>query len=226
MRCEVCGRELKEGQMFCQCGNTLGSTGAALDVNRDKKAGKLMLLAVLAGFLVFAVMATILVAAFLSSGKALTDRSKWENISQTNYSITLPANMKEADIDPGFANLTHLNTYRSGDAVVCVSYMPFTADQKRFLKRKQIVEMIKEWVPEEDENGQTIIAQEHGELVYFEYAENADGIFFGSSDITCVEAFYVSNDALYSIDFLMPAGKYAEHQDVVFAWMDSFRPKS
>ena len=104
--------------------------------------------------------------------------------------------------------------------------MPFTAEQKRFLKRKQIVEMLKEWVPDEDADGQTVTAQEHGELVYFQYTQNVDGVFFGASNIECIEAFYVSNDALYDIDVLMPAGKYAQHEDVVFAWLDSFRPKS
>ena len=227
MRCNVCGRELKEGQMFCQCGNTINDMGAGvLDVNRESKSKKILLIGGLAGFLVIAIMAVIFISAFLGYGKQLTDRSKWENRSKSAYSITLPSNMKETDLDPGYANMTHLDTYRSADAVVVVSYMPFTAEQKRYLKRKQIVDQIKEWAAQKSSQDDSVTALERGEMIYFQYREDVSGLFFGTSNVECIESFYVANDALYAVSIAMPESKMEAHQDVVFAWMDSFRPKS
>lgn len=227
MRCNVCGRELKDGQMFCQCGNTINNMGAgALDVNRERKSNRILLIGGLAGFAVVAIMAIIFISAFLGYGKQLTDRSKWENRSKSAYSITLPSNMKETDLDPGYANMTHLDTYRSNDAIVTISYMPYTAEQKRYLKRNKVVEQIKEWAAEKAKGDDSVTALEHGEMIYFEYQEDLSGAFLGSSKVECIESFYVSNDALYSVGIIMPVSTYSKHQDVVFAWMDSFRPKT
>lgn len=209
--------------MFCQCGNTVGQgSGASLNVNRAS-SGKILLIGGIAGFLAMAVMAAIFISALLNHGAQMTDRTKWENISKATYSITLPGNMQEADIDPGYANLTHLDSYRNSNAIVCISSMMFTEDQKRFLKRKKIVEMVKEWVPDD---GSGITAQEHGEIIYFSYPQEQSGIFFGESNLNVIEAFYVANDGLYNIDIIMPESKYAKYEDSVFAWLDSFRAKN
>ena len=44
MRCNVCGRELPPGQMFCQCGNTVSNSqgGYEYDFDVDAENGNIL----------------------------------------------------------------------------------------------------------------------------------------------------------------------------------------
>ena len=227
MKCNVCGRELKDGQMFCQCGNTVGQEDpsyntASLNVNRAS-SGKVMLIAVIAGFLTFAVIIAVIVSVAVNAGSQMTDRSKWENVSKSAYSITMPANMKETDAltRTGAANMTHLDTYRSGSAIVDVSVYYYPAETKKYIKRPTAIKLVKEELKKHD-----VEPKEHGELIYVEFPQDSGGAFLGNSQAWTVDAMYITNDGLYEIEIFTPMNKKDKYEEAVFAMLDSFRPKT
>lgn len=227
MKCNVCGRELKDGQMFCQCGNTVGQgdysyNTASLNVNAPS-SGKVILIAAIAGFVVCAAIIAVIVSAFIRSSTVMTDRSRWENYSRAAYSITLPPNMKESDIvdHSGATNMQHLDTYRSGNVIVDVSVFYFTEDQKKYLTRKKIKEICVDALEQKDAD-----PQEYGELIYVEFPQDASGIFFGTDQVWVYDAMYISNTAFYEIEIATPSGKHENYEEAIFAMLDSFHPKS
>ncbi|MBQ4465129.1 MAG: hypothetical protein II916_04125 [Oscillospiraceae bacterium] len=227
MRCNVCGRELKDGQMFCQCGNTVGQAdfnAGALNVNRS--SGKTMLIAAIAGFAVLAALVMVVVGVILGSGSNIKDRTKWETVSCADYQMTIPGGMKEADVvDHQGSGMTHLNTYRNSSVVIDVNMIRFTAEQKRYFKRKKFIEMFKEVFPYDEVEGTPVTPTEHGNMIYIEYPQDANGAFLGSSKAWVVDACFVSNDAFYEVEVFTPQDKYPEYEEYVFAWLDSFRAK-
>lgn len=229
MKCSVCGRELADGQMFCQCGNTVNAANGSyaydmgdLNVNRPSSS-RIMIIAAVSGFLVFSVIIAVIVSVFLNSANQMTDRSKWENISRSAYSITLPGNMKPSDVVEHDASneLTHLDTFRNGSVIVDVSVYYFTAEQKKYLKRQKIVELCKSAL---EEHGQTPL--EHNELFYVEYQQDANNAFLGASQVWTYDAMYVSNDGFYEIAVFTPLNKREKNEEAIFAMLDSFRPKA
>ena len=225
MRCNVCGRELKPGQMFCQCGNTVNTagTGGELSLNRGSSA-KWIILAAVAGFVVIAMLAAIFIFGLVGHSRQLTDRSQWETRTCANYRITLPANMHESDIiDHEGSELTALDTYQSSAAIVDVNMLAFTEQQKKGLKRKKFVELFKELFPASEVNGYPVSPQEHGNMIYIEYPQDAPGIFWGSNEAWVTDACFVTNEAFYEVEVYIPSDKKEEYQEYVFAWLDSFR---
>ena len=227
MKCNVCGRELKDGQMFCQCGNTVGQDSysyntASLNVNAPS-SGKIMLIAVIAGFAAFAVIIGVIVSVFLNAGSQMTDRRKWENVSKSAYSITMPGNMKEIDAltREGASSMTHLDTYRSGSAIVDVSVYYYPSDVKKYIKRPTAIQMVKEELKKHD-----VEPKEHGELIYVEFPQDSGGAFLGTSQAWTVDAMYITNEGLYEIEIFTPMNKKDKYEEAVFAMLDSFRPKS
>lgn len=227
MKCNVCGRELKEGQMFCQCGNTVGQEDlsyntASLNVNAPS-SGKIMLIAVIAGFLTFAVIIAVIVSSVMSHANQMTDRSKWENVQKSAYSITMPANMKEIDAlqRTGASNMTHLDTYRCNGAIVDVSVYYYPNDLKQRIKRPMAIQLVKGELKKHD-----VEPKEHGELIYVEFDQDSGGAFLGTSKAWAVDAMYITNEGLYEIEIFTPMNKKEKYEEAVFAMLDSFRPKS
>ncbi|MCR5718282.1 MAG: hypothetical protein K6F80_04510 [Oscillospiraceae bacterium] len=231
MRCNVCGRELPPGQMFCQCGNTVSNSqggyeydynGGAGDLNVNSSSGKTMLIAVIAGIAVFAVIIAVIVSMLLGAGSNITDPTKWETVSTAHYQMTRPKSMKEIDFKMDMGNVTDLGTYRTGDVMMNIGTFQFTAEQKKYLKRKKVAEQLKSLLPAFAGEGAAI--QERGNMCYTETEMDVPGAFFGNSKVKYVSAYYVSNNGMYVVQVITPVGKYAKYQDSIFAWMDSFRP--
>ena len=227
MKCNVCGRELSDGQMFCQCGNTVGQedysySTASLNVNAPS-SGKIILIAAIAGFVVFASIIALIVSALIRSATAMTDRSRWENYSRPAYSMTLPPGMKDSNIidHSGNGEMQHLDTFRNSNVIVDVSVFYFTEDQKKYFNRKKIKELCVDALKKKDTT-----PLEHGELIYVEFPQDASGIFFGTDKIWTYDAMYISNSAFYEIEIAMPTNKRESYEEAVFAMFDSFRPKS
>ncbi len=231
MRCNVCGRELKEGQMFCQCGNTISTPGSngsysydtdVLNVN-SPSSNKFLIIGVIAGFLTFAVIAAVLVVSIVGNLNQMTDRSKWENVSKPAYSITMPGNMKETDAlqRTGASQMQHLDTYRSGSAIVDVSVYYYPADVKNYIKRPMAIDLVKKELKKHD-----VEPLEHGELIYVQFPQDSGGAFLGNTQAWTVDAMYITNEGLYEIEIFTPMNKKDKYEEAVFAMLDSFRPKS
>lgn len=226
MRCNVCGRELKDGQMFCQCGNTVGNVGGAqLNVNRAS-SGKVMLIAAIVGFVVVAAIVGGILALIGSANSNITDRTKWETISRPDYQMTIPGGMKEQDISFGMQGIEELDTFYNRNAIINVSVIRMSEEQMRFFKRKKVVEMIKEIIPSELENGYPIETKERGSMVYFEYEQAVDTRGFGSDQAHVVAGYFVSNSGIYIVQVGTSVENFEKYQEYIFSWFDSFRAKN
>lgn len=225
MRCNVCGRELKDGQMFCQCGNTVGNVGGAqLNVNRASGA-KVMLIAALVGFALLAA-AVIGVIALIGAGKSnITDRTKWETIDRPDYQMTIPGGMKSKDINFGMQGVEQLDTFYNRDVLINVSVVRLSEEQMKFFKRKKIVEMIKSMMPSQLEDGTPIEPQERGNMIYIEYEQDIDSAGLRSGKWHAVAGYFVSNSGIYIVSAASPQDKFEKYDEYIFAWYDSFRAK-
>ena len=237
MKCNVCGREIPYGQMFCQCGNTVnaapsGNRGItynydnyesdALNVNKPS-GNKIMIIAIIAGILTFVLLIAVFFTAAVNASNSITDPTKWETVTTANYQMTRPADMKKIDLNMQTeANVTDLGTYRKGKIILNMGMYQFTAEQKKYFKRKKVAEQLKDMLPSVMPNN--AVPQERGNMVYIETVMEQSGVFFGTDQVEYVSAYYVSNNGMYVVQLITPASSYGKYKDSIFSWLDSFRP--
>ena len=225
MRCNVCGRELKDGQMFCQCGATVGYAGNdSLNLYPEKKKGALpLIIGMIAGALIFVVIIVLLVMGVTSGKRNITDRTKWERVSGPGYSITIPASMKDSEVIENSADMRSLLQKRSSEAAIAISAMSYDPKALGSISRKKLEEIIKQRMPAVDENGHEVNLQDRGSMFYYEYEHKETGIFFGADSVHVVDAMCVGKTAIYDVIIITPEKKYAEYSSYIFAWIDSFQ---
>lgn len=223
MRCNVCGRELKPGQMFCQCGNTVGNaSGASLNVNAPS-SNKLILIGAIVGLVLLAAIGTIVAVIFGSAGSAVKDRTKWERISGSGFQMTVPSGMREGEVFVESEGFTKLKALRSGQIAIEVSSVSYSSVGITKINRKKLEELIRANLKSLDVNGQNAEPKEHGTMVYYDYTTESSGIFFGTKDVHIVDGMFVGKNALYEVCVACPESKYAEYEESIFAWYDSFK---
>jgi hypothetical protein len=217
--------------MFCQCGNTVTQPGnpnepysyenMSLNVN-PPSSNKTILIAVIAGFLIFAIIVGAIISFIVKSATVMSDRSRWENVSKPSYSITMPPDLKETDDAISVpSELQHLDTFRSFNAIVDISKYTYTADQKKYLKRQAAIDIVKESLKKSGSE-----PLEHGEFIYVEFAQDSGNVFWGTNQAWTVDAMYITNDGFYEVEIFTPMNKHEKYEEAVFAMLDSFRPKS
>ena len=225
MRCNACGRELKDGQMFCQCGATVGYAGNdSLNLYPEKKKGALpLIIGMIAGALIFIILIAVVISGATKGKRSITDRTSWERVSGPGFSITIPAGMKDDDVLIKASGVNELKEVRNSEVAIAVSSIPYDSKQLGSINRKKFEEMLKNYMPAVDNNGHEINLQERGSMFYYEYSHQQNGVFFGVDTVHVVDAMCVGKNAVYDVTVICPEKKYAEYSSYIFAWIDSFQ---
>ncbi len=224
MRCNACGRELKDGQMFCQCGASAGYVGPdSLNLYPKKRSALPLVLGMIAGALLFALLAFFLISSATKGKRSVTDRASWERVSGPGYSITIPASMKDSEVIENSADMRSLLQKRSSEAAIAISAMSYDPKALGSISRKKLEEIIKQRMPAVDENGHEVNLQDRGSMFYYEYEHKETGIFFGADSVHVVDAMCVGKTAIYDVIIITPEKKYAEYEPYIFSWIDSFQ---
>ncbi|MCR4646553.1 MAG: hypothetical protein K5695_14290 [Oscillospiraceae bacterium] len=225
MRCNSCGRELQNGQMFCQCGATVGYSGTdALNLYPEKKKSALpLLIGMGAGALIFVVIIVLVVSAATKGKRSVTDRSKWERLTGTGFSMTVPSGMTDGEVVTKSAELNTLKQMHNSEVAIAVSSYAYDAKKLGSINRKKLQEMIQKQMPTKDSNGHEINLQERGGYFYYDYEHEQSGIFFGANSVHVVDAMFVGKSAVYDVVVFCPEKKYSEYEPYIFSWVDSFQ---
>ena len=222
MRCNVCGRELKPGQMFCQCGNTVSNdAGGQLNVNAPS-SGKMMVIGAIVGLLLLVILGVTAVSFLTGAGSAVKDRSKWEHISGSGFEMTIPSGLREGTVFNPTANFKVLKSLRGSEIAIEVSSVTYSSLGVNNINRKKLEEMVRSNLGSQNVEGRTIEPQEHGNMIYYDYTQEG-GVFFGSSKVHVVDGMFVGTNALYEVCIACPESKYTDYEEYIFAWYDSFR---
>ena len=224
MRCNVCGRELKPGQMFCQCGNTVGNdAGGQLNVNAPS-SNKMMLFGALGGLALFIVLGIIIFSVITGSSSAIKDRTKWEHITGNGFEMTVPSGLKEGNAFTPTPNYTVVKALRSNEIAIEVSSVTYQSLGVSGVSRKKLEEIVRANLGSiEVTDGGSAEPKEHGNMIYYEYTQEGNGPFFGSGKAHIIDGMFVGTSAIYEVCIACPESKYAEYEESIFAWYDSFR---
>lgn len=224
MKCNVCGRELQDGQMFCQCGNTVGYAGGEdLSLYPKKKSGAMpLLIGMAAGAVIFVLIIVFIATALTRDSRSVTDRASWERVSGEGYSITMPSGLKDTRLTTNTGGMTVLKEVSNSEVAIAIGSKSYNAADFGSINRKKLEEMLKRYMPAEDGNGHAVELKEHGSMFYYEYTEEASGMFFGASTVHVVDAMCVGKSAIYDVIIVCPEKKYAVYEPYIFSWVDSF----
>ena len=225
MKCNSCGRELQPGQMFCQCGATVGYAGTNdLNLYPEKKKGAApLLIGMGVGALIFIAIIALIISAATKGKRNVTDRSKWERISGSGYSMTIPGGMTEGEVITKSATMTTLKQVHNSEVAIAVSSYPYDAKKLGSINRKKLQEMIQQQMPATDSNGHEVNIQERGGYFYYDYEHEQSGIFLGASSVHVVDAMFVGKSAIYDVVVFCPEKKYSGYEQYIFSWVDSFQ---
>lgn len=209
--------------MFCQCGATVGYAGTdSLNLYPKKRSALPLILGMVAGALIFVLIITGVVSAVTKGRRTITDRTKWERVSGPSFSMTIPSGMKDKEIVTKSAEMMQLLQVYNSEAAIAVSAMPYDSKRLGSISRKKLEEMIKERMPAVDDNGHEVNIKDRGRLFYYDYAHEQSGVFYGADTLHVVDAMYVGKSHIYDIIVLCPEKKYADYEQYIFAWIDSF----
>lgn len=241
MKCRYCGHENPEGETFCQCGRPLGNystpsstvSGAdqsspfafqTLDSVKVRKrlpiAPLIFLLAVLIGVGIF------LLIRFLDE-KKINDEGSWEKLDKAMYSITLPGNLKEEEIEKNDSGTTLLDLYASRYAAVKVYIHLYSTpevekygnmtDAKTFAENQQArtLKINGEVVPYQPREG--------ANYAYLEYKTHEEDLVGKSDDVWMIEAIYPTPSEFFLVQVFCDNNDKDEYRDSMFKWLDSFK---
>lgn len=244
MKCEYCGRKLKDGELTCECGHAAGSspkderpqgaetkqesilTPDGRDLSSLKKPAKLSKGAnaaiILAMALFFAVGAFIIYKLII--GADLRDEDTWKKIDKDTFSITLPSAMKESDDKKELdADYEKLGFFKAGKASVYISKADFNEDEKKMLKLRG-VEGVRNWTLENAQR-QKLNARKEDDLIIVELAVRQDDLVKGTDELWQISGTLITEDCIYQIDAFCAYSEMKNYAECMLKWIKSFKVK-
>ena len=210
--------------MYCQCGASVGYVSPdSLNLYPKKSSPLPLLIGMIAGALIFVVIIVLLVMGVTSGKRNITDRTKWEHINGSGYSMTIPGGMKDDSVVEKVGDMSPLMQKRSSEVAIAVSSYPYDAKKLGSINRKKLQEMIQQQMPATDSNGHEVNIQERGGYFYYDYEHEQSGIFLGASSVHVVDAMFDGKSAIYDVVVFCPEKKYSGYEQYIFSWVDSFQ---
>ena len=210
--------------MYCQCGASVGYVSPdSLNLYPKKSSPLPLLIGMIAGALVFVVIIVLLVMGVTSGKRNITDRTKWEHINGSGYSMTIPGGMKDDSVVEKVGDMSPLMQKRSSEVAIAISAMSYDPKALGSINRKKLEEMIKQRMPAVDGNGHEMTIQDRGSMFYYDYSHEQSGIFFGTDTVHVVDAMCVGKSAIYDVIIICPEKKYSQYEQYIFSWVDSFQ---
>ena len=243
MECPYCGREVKEGETFCECGrpiNIAGTSGGASagpmtafeqqlstqTLASVKQKKRLPILPLIILLLVCAGVGGFFGIRMIQDSN-LKKPDTWEVVDRPEYTIKLPTALKNdtdrmVEIDSSVEKLDFFSTRK---AAVYVTARRLTAAEQEMYKDtepKLVVNNNKTMTI----NGQKIEPVERGKFMIFEYSAHRQNYISSTDDLWVIEANTVTKKAWYTIEVYCPETEKDTYREYMLQWIDSFTPKT
>lgn len=154
------------------------------------------------------------------SEKNITDSSKWVEFDNSEFTVTLPENMKSSSklytVSTGQEQIAF---YENSDSCFSVAKLPYS--QNEALKNIDI----KDYFKNLQINGQSITMFPVNDGYYYSRQVNSSGIFDNTSDIFVIEGVFKGETAVYSVVIQCRLSDKDTYEDSMLKWLESFKLK-
>ncbi len=243
MKCKNCGREIKKGELECECGTPIEQAEAAAEKKSGLTTPDGRDLAALekpavkktdiSPVVLIAIAAVIAIIAFIVYkvivGSDIRDKDNWKEVSTDTYTITLPKAMKKSnkniETDTDF---TKVDFYKCSKASVYISKAELNEDEKELLKKRGVSGMrtqAYENGKNQVVNGFKLSPEIHGDFVIVEYPLDAQDYVDDEEELWAVSATLITEDCIYQIDAFCADEKKEDYAEVMTRWIESFKLK-
>ena len=165
--------------------------------------------------IVFVLLAGVGGFFFITHSKSMTDSGSWQEVTNSEFSMTIPKTMKE-----GKSNYTSsfgqegVAYYSNVMGSVSVSKIPYS-------KNQYLADMdVKEYMNSLTIDGQKLTAYPINDTYYCEYFTTQ-----GKTENFVIEAFYKGDDALYGVAVRYRSNDRKKFEKSMIKWIESFKTK-
>lgn len=149
-----------------------------------------------------------------------TDSSKWRIVTHSEFTVTLPKNMKSSDnlFTTSFGE-EQVASYSNSKVTFSVAKIPYSYNAN--LKNIDIEKYINSF----SIDGEKMSAKSIGNGYYYSSYRNASTTPEDEDKIFNIEAFFKGSDAMYSISTYCEAADRSKYEASMLKWVESFNVK-
>ena len=242
MKCKNCGREIKKGEIECECGAPIeqekavdknaklttpdGRDLSALEKPAVKKTDiSPVILVVIAA--VIAIIAFIIYKVIV--GSDIRNKDNWKTVEKDTFSITIPKAMEESDdnveVDSDYEKV---GFFKCDKASVYISKAEFNEDEKKVVRNEGVQTLKRELINNGKKGnvmGYNLTPQERGDFIFVAYPVVAKGLVEGTDKVWAVSATLLTKECIYQIDAYCSNDDAEDYEGAMNKWLESFKLK-
>ena len=232
MTCLYCGREIEEGKQFCECGHPVMANGYTPAAQPMYTPAPMKRSSPGVPKFVWVLLAVLIIAGggyFLKhymDSRNLRDESTWEEISESEYTVTLPKALKKADSKKYTPGYKVIGFYTSTEAAFEVDKMDLDASEKAAFKNQDRQQLLKQLISAMSIDGQKLEPKELGDgKVYVEYTRSEKDVIKKSDKLFVVDVMCMTEDAIYEAYAYCAEEDKDKYDSAMIKWVESFKVK-
>lgn len=149
-----------------------------------------------------------------------TDSSKWVTVTHSEFTVTLPKNMKSSSrlYDTSFGE-EQVASYSTSDVYFSVAKIPYSYNAK--LKDIDIEKYIRSI----SIDGEKLSPKSIGDGYYYSTNRNASPAPEDKDKLFAIEALFKGTDAMYSVSTYCKTTDRSKYEASMLKWVESFKAK-
>lgn len=154
------------------------------------------------------------------SGNQTTDSSKWRIVTHSEFTVTLPKNMKSSSklYDTSFGE-EQIAMYSNSDVALSVAKISYSYNSKM----KDID--LKKYINSISIDGEKMSAKSIGNGYYYSTYRNASPAPEDEDKLFVIEALFKGSDAMYSVSTYCDRADRSKYEASMLKWVESFNAK-
>lgn len=231
MKCNYCGNEVPEGEIYCSCGHPVNVAANGGDVSKmdsplvtsigstKTKKGMPKIVQSLIVIGVFVLIA--LGYGYYKNTYSLTNEKSYREVSTSEFSMMIPKTLeKGSSLRPSSDGMVPVAFYTSEKAAVDIEKIPYSTNPEL---ESMDIEAYLELLAKTDSD---MKPTKDGDVIYVTYVDKGgSGALKNSKDCFVVEALFQGKDAMYSVNAYCYNEDKDKYEDALINWVKSFEPK-
>lgn len=252
MNCPYCGREVKDGEVFCECGRPVNLSGAAagsspqpavssggtsspylpegVSLESLHKPARSSPPIWLVAIVLLACVGVILF--FMFKNGDITKESSWKTVERPEYTVKVPSALKDEKKRMISIGADLLDFFSGKEAAILINKKDWTSSQKEMIKqlgkeatKEQIYNLFtKRWVTVNGVKTE-LTPKMKGDYIYFETETVKKNYIDKTDDLFEIEAYFVTDDSIYEVDVFCAKSDESKYKDTLYKLLDNFKLK-